>query len=246
VKRSLLCITICLAFTSLHGAPAEAQQFNSDSYLSKEHGMATLILTVGERNSILMNTFSLFPRWELTAAIYIYNADNDPKTDDGYSTSFYGKYMFFENRAKTGGFAVKAGTGMDPGYLATVGLQDAFQTYWTNAPVTVPLFGNKVSWDLMPGASVSFDYGENKRTAPSFTYSTRMAWYAFGPTASIVGEVFGSAGDVHTIPEYKMGLRWEPNQHVVLALTYGDEFHGDNGAGIEFGAMLFSPPFLKL
>jgi hypothetical protein len=206
--------------------------------------MATLILTVGDRNSILMNTFSLFPRWEFTAAVYIYNSDNDFKTDEGYSTSYYAKYMFYENKAKTGGFAVKAGTGMDPGYLVATGLEDAFQTYWMNAPATVPLFNNKLSWDIMPGASVTRDYGANKTTAPSFTYSTRMAWYVFGPEASICGEVFGSAGEVEAIPEYKIGLRWEPTQHVTLALTYGQEFEGSRGAGWEIGAMLFSPPFL--
>ena len=145
--------------TVLCGKQAQAQQFNSDSYLSKPHGMATIILTVGERNSIFMNTFSLFPRWEFTAAAYIYNGDANKKTNDGYSTTFYGKYMFYENKAKTGGFAVKAGTGIDPGYLATVGLQDAFQTYWMNAPTTLPLFDNRLSWDIMPGASVTLDYG---------------------------------------------------------------------------------------
>ena len=76
--------------------------------------------------------------------------------------------------------------------------------------------------------------------------STRLAWYAFGPTASIVGEVFGAVGEAETIPEYKIGWRWEPNQHVTLALTYGDEFHGNNGAGVELGAMLFTPQFLCL
>jgi hypothetical protein len=244
VKRSTLIFLSLLWFLASWGRPAEAQQYNSDSYLSKPHGMATIILTVGERNSIFMNTFSLFPRWEFTAAAYIYNGDADKKTNDGYSTTFYAKYMFYENKAKTGGFAVKAGTGLDPGYLATVGLQDAFQTYWMNAPATLPLLNDRLSWDIMPGASVTRDYGEGKGTASAFTYSTRMAWYAFGPTASIVGEVFGATGEAETIPEYKIGWRWEPNQHVVLALTYGDEFHGDNGAGVELGAMLFTPQFL--
>ena len=242
--RGFALLLISVAWlTVLCGKQAQAQQFNSDSYLSKPHGMATIILTVGERNSIFMNTFSLFPRWEFTAAAYIYNGDADKKTNDGYSTTFYAKYMFYENKAKTGGFAVKAGTGIDPGYLATVGLQDAFQTYWMNAPTTLPLFDNKISWDLMPGASVTRDYAGGG-AATAFTYSTRVAWYVFGPTGSLVGEVFGATGEAETIPEYKIGWRWEPNQHVVLALTYGDEFHGDNGAGIEVGAMLFTPQFL--
>lgn len=235
---------LALALSVLPGR-AGAQQFNSDSYLSKPHGMATIILTVGERNSIFMNTFSLLPRWEFTAAVYLYDADHDPKTDDGYSTSYYAKYMFHENKAKTGGFAMKAGTGMDPGYLSSVGLQDAFHTYWMNAPATIPLFDNKLSWDVMPGASVTFDQGNGTADRGAFTYSTRLAWYPTS-TWSLVGEVFGAEGGATTIPEYKIGPRWEPNQHVVLAVTYGQEFNGDNGARFEAGAMLFTPPFLKI
>jgi hypothetical protein len=41
---------------------------------------------------------------------------------------------------------------MDPGFLEErIGVDDAFKTYWTNAPLTVPLFGNKLSWDICPG-----------------------------------------------------------------------------------------------
>src|SRR5688572_21366224 len=75
----------------------QAQQFSSDSYISKPHGMATLILTAGERNIMTMTTFSLFPRWEFTFAAYVYRDDKNSLTDDGYSTSIYAKYMFYEN-----------------------------------------------------------------------------------------------------------------------------------------------------
>ena len=105
-------LSLCLA--AFAGGRAEAQQFNSDSYLSKPHGMATIILTYGERNSMFMNTFSLLPRWEFTAAAYVFNDDRNPSTDDGYSTSLYAKYMFYENEAKTGGFAVKVGNRTRP------------------------------------------------------------------------------------------------------------------------------------
>jgi hypothetical protein len=81
--------------------PAQAQQYNSDSYLSKPHGMATIIMTAGDRNFMWMITASLLPRWEFTTAAYVYDNDDDLKTDDGYSTSYYAKYMFYENKAKT-------------------------------------------------------------------------------------------------------------------------------------------------
>ena len=240
----LKCIII-IWIVVLAANTALGQQFNSDSYLSKPHGMATIILTAGERNFMIMNTFSLLPSWEFTVAAYIYNNDNDPTTDDGYSTSLYAKYMFYENKAKTGGFAVKAGTGLDPGYLdGSDRVNDAFKTYWMNAPATLPFFNNKLSWDLMPGASVTQHFGDEDKTAWAFTYSTRLAYYPFNPELSIVGEVFGSDGEVYAKPEYKVGLRWEPNQYAVIAATFGDEFHGTNGAGFEIGVMLFAPPFV--
>jgi len=63
---------------------------------------------------------------------------------------------------------------------------------------------------------------------------------------SVVGEVFGAAGEAEAIPEYKVGVRFELNQHATFALTYGEEFDGPNGARLEVGVMLFTPPFLKL
>lgn len=234
-------VTLAVCLAALTAERAEAQQFNSDNYLSKPHGMATIILTYGERNSMYMNTFSLLPRWEFTAAAYVYNDDRDPTTDDGYSTSFYAKYMVYENPAKTGGFAVKAGTGLDPGYLDEANrLKDGFRTYWTNAPVTFGLFDNKLSWDLMPGASVST--GADADTW-LFTYATRLAWYPTSPKWSAVGEVVGTEGEGAAPAEYRVGFRREPNQHAVFALTYDDEFEGDGGAGWEIGMMLFTPPF---
>jgi hypothetical protein len=239
-------IVFCLVIIT--NISVQGQQFSSDNYLSKPHGVATLILTYGQRNSMLMNTFSLFPRWEFTAAFYIYNSDNDPTTDDGYSTSFYFKYMIYENEAKTGGWAVKAGTGLDPGYLdAQDRLQDAFQTYWMNSPITLAFFDNTLSWDIMPGASVTKNYGSENETAWAFTYATRLAWYPFSPELSLVGEVMGSEGELNVPAEYRTGLRWEPSQYSVFAITYDHEFKGGTGgAGWEFGVMLFTPPFAKL
>lgn len=197
---SIFFLFICL--------PVMSQQFNSDNYLSKPKGVATIILTGGERNNMLMTTFSLFQNWEFTLAAYIYNSDKDPTTDEGYSTSYYFKYMLFENKAKTGGIAFKGGTGLEPGLLIdNVGLEDAFKTYWINSPATIPLFNNIVSIDLMPGASYTIDYEDEGNPAWSFTYSSRIGWYPFDPKFALVGEVFGSAGEANTKPEYKAGLR---------------------------------------
>ena len=249
MKISLINLTTGIVFVLLVliGSPVQGQQYNSDNYLSKPHGMATIILTYGQRNSMIMNTFSLFPRWEFTAAAYIYNNDDDPKTDDGHSTSLYAKYMIYENEAKTGGVAVKAGTGLDPGYLdGNDRVNDAFQTFWTNAPITIAFLDNRISWDIMPGASMTRHYGDEDKTVWAFTYSTRLAWYPFNPELSIVGEIYSSEGELDVPVEYRVGLRWEPSQYSVFAITYDDEFKGSNGAGWEFGVMLFTPPFAKL
>jgi hypothetical protein len=223
---------------------AQAQQFNSDSWFSKPYGVATIILTTGQRNTMLMNTFSLLPRWEFTFAAYLYNSDKNASTDDGYSMSLYAKYMIYENEAKNGGFAVKAGTGLDPGILdGTDRLNDGFKSYWMNAPMTLPFWGYRVSLDLMPGVSVTKNYGGSDKPAWAFTYSTRLALYPFGETFSVVGEVYGAEGQVRSKPEYRTGLRWEPTARAVFALTFDDEFHGSNGAGFEIGMMLFTPSF---
>ena len=243
IRSLVLASHLALGLAALGGNSAAAQQFNSDNYLSKPAGVATIILTYGERSNIVMTTFSLLPRWEFTTALYKVNADDDPNTDDGYSMSLYFKYMLFENAAKTGGVAFKGGTGLDPGYLSSVGVEDAFRTYWVNAPVTFPFFGNKVSLDLMPGASFTKDYGEEEEGAWAFTYSTRLAVYPASPKWALVGEVFGGEGEVTTIPEYKVGLRLEPNPYATFALTYGQEFAGTNGARLEIGMMLFTPSF---
>ena len=234
-----------MIFTSMM---VHAQQYNSDSWLSKPHGTVTIIPTIGERSSMLMGTYSLFPGWEFTNALYTYNEDNDLNTDDGHSQSYYAKYMFYENEAKTGGASVKFGTGMFPGTIKGEDRKnDAFNTYWANFPLTIPFSKNKFSWDIMPGASVTRKYDVNddeEENAIGFTYSTRLAWYAFSEMLAIVGEVFGTEGEVYAKPEYKIGLRWEPNPHVAWAITYGQEFNGNEGAGIELGIMIFTPQFL--
>ena len=225
-------------------SPALAQQFNSDNYLAKPHGMATLIVTTGEQTTMFMTTLSLFPNWELTAAAYLYNQDADRKTGEGYSGSAYAKYMIYENKAKTGGIAFKFGVGQQPSYVVDgTGFEGASQTLWVNSPLTLPFLDNRLSWDIMPGASVTRNYGDDEATVGAFTYSTRLAWYPKGPTLALVGEVYGAEGAAKLTPEYRAGLRWEPTTWANIAFTYGGTFNGMQGSGFEIGVMLFSPPF---
>lgn len=227
----------------LFATRVSAQQYNSDSWLAKPHGTVTIIPTVGQRNSMIMNTFSLIPEWEFTYAMYAYHKDNDILTDDGHSSSFYAKYMFYENKAHNGGAAVKFGTGLFPGMLkAEDKNNDAFSTYWINFPSTIPLAHN-LSWDIIPGTSYTKPESTEKSEGWGFTYSTRFAYYPFNPKLGIVGEAFGTEGERTSPPEYRIGLRWEKSPSTVFALTYGEQFNGSEGAGIEFGVMIFTPQF---
>jgi hypothetical protein len=231
---------VCLgASASVH-----AQQFNSDSWIAKQHGTATIILAAGQQSDMTMSTFSLLPNWEFTVAAYLFNRDDDRRTADGYSTSAYAKYMFWQNAAETGGGAIKAGVGMNPSYkLESVVYKTGSETFWTNAPITLPFFDNRLSWDIMPGGSVTLSYPRDGEEAFAFTYSTRLAWYPFSPKLALVGEAFGSVGQAVLAPDYRAGLRWEPDVYTNIALTYGGKFDGEQGAGVELGVMLFSPPF---
>ncbi|RYY08503.1 MAG: hypothetical protein EOO04_39905, partial [Chitinophagaceae bacterium] len=158
-QRTIIATAICTTILSFTTWQTFSQQYNSDSWLSKPHGTVTIIPTIGQRSSMMMGTFSLFPRWEFTLAYYVYNKDKEPLTDDGHSSTLYAKYMFYQNQAETGGAAVKFGTGMFPGTLKGEDkTTDAFNTYWVNFPCTVPFLDNKLSWDIMPGASMTRKY----------------------------------------------------------------------------------------
>ena len=222
-----------------------AQQFNSDNYLTMPHGTGTFVLTTGERNSGMVSSFALIKNFEFFAQAFLFR---DGRVDDysqHFTTTVYAKYMFWVNEANTGGAAVFLGFGKSPGFYAQDGYLPLHKNYWTALPVTIPFFNNTISWDIMPGALVDLDYGNNKETAWGFTYSTRVAVYKVIPKTAIVGEVFGTEGQAYSKPEYKVGLRWEPNSFIVPAISYGACFDGSPGAGFEIGVVIFSPPFLK-
>ena len=43
----------------------------------------------------------------------------------------------------------------------------------------------------------------------------------------------------------KAELADEPNDYIVPAITYGNNFSNGSAAGFEIGVMIFTPPFLK-
>ena len=237
-------LALVIVFTLL-SPRAEAQQFNSDNYITMPHGTFTFLLTYGQHYSTIIGTASLFPGWEFNVGSTNYRKDVETNTTDHFSTTLYVKHMFYENKSKTGGWAVMGGTGTYPGYLEAGTVTDSFKSYWVSAPITFPFFNNTLSWDIMPGVTVNLNQGNKDETAWSFTYSTRLAVYKIIPRSAIVGEVFGAEGKGGSKPQFKVGVRWE-SEHVVIAATYGAALDGSQGAGFEIGCMLFSPPFLKL
>lgn len=52
-------------------------------------------------------------------------------------------------------------------------------------------------------------------------------------------------GELYSKPEYKIGIRWEPNNTVIPALTYGAAFDGSKSSRFEIGVIIITPPFLK-
>ena len=88
---------------------------------------------------------------------------------------------------------------------------------------------------------------QKNETVWAFTYATRLAYYPFNPDAMLLlVKLWVLKANWTSQPEYRVGLRWEPSQYSVFAITYDHEFkNGTTGAGWEFGVMLFTPPFAK-
>ena len=239
---SLISITIFLLSLS----SVKAQQFNTDNYLTMPHGTGTFVLTAGQRNSGFVNSFALLPRWEFFAQGTLYWSNESEQIPQHFTTNLYAKYMPYENEEKTAGVGVFLGYGVSPSYYDRTELLARHTNFWTAVAATIPFFDNMISWDIMPGGMVDFDYGNNKKTAWGFTYSTRIAVYKIIPQSAIVGEIYGTTGELHSEAEYRIGIRWEPNNTVIPAITYGTGVEGSPGPGFEIGVMIFSPPFLKL
>lgn len=222
-----------------------SQQFNCDSYVTMPHGTGTFVLTTGQRNASMYATFTLLPKFELNFSTSMYWPVDSLNSPQHFSTNIFGKYMFWVNKNKNGGAAIFLGMGQSPGFYTKGDYSALHKNYWTALPVTIPFFNNTISWDIMPGALVDLDYGNDKKTAWGFTYSSRIAIYKIIPKTAIVAEVYGTSGDAYSAPEYKVGLRWEPNDYIIPAVSFGSAIDGTKGAGFEIGIIIFTPQYLK-
>ena len=67
--------------------------------------------------------------------------------------------------------------------------------------------------------------------------------YGVVPRSALVGEIYGTEGDINNPAQYRIGLRWEPSHSFVAAVTWSQAFDGSPSGGCEVGIMLFSPRF---
>lgn len=235
-----------LILTGAGCSVSKAQQFNSDNYLTMPKGTGTFILTAGQRNAGFISSFALLNRYEFFAQTTLFWDQPDDSISQHFTLNLYAKYMFWINKKKTGGGGIFLGYGNSPSYyLAADQFTALHKNIWSAVAITIPFFNNIVSWDIMPGALVDFEYKEKKNTAWGFSYSTRLAIYKIIPESAIVGEVYGTAGEAFSPAEYKVGVRWEPNDFIIPAISYGGSFNGSPGAGLEIGIIIFTPPFIR-
>lgn len=244
IKQRLVFVIITVILLQANENMVSAQQYNSDNYLTMPHGTGTFVITSGQRNSTLLMSFALIDRFEFFAQGNLYRDYRVEDYNQHFSTTVYAKYMFWLNEKKTGGGAAFLGFGKSPGYYNEYNYSELHKNIWTAIPFTIPLFNNTISWDIMPGALIDFAYGDNKETAWGITWSTRVAIYKIIPKTGIVGEVYGTEGDAYSKPEFKVGLRWEPNDFVIPAITYSAGLDGSLGAGFEIGVIIFTPKYL--
>lgn len=224
---------------------AVAQQFNTDNYLTMPHGTGTFVITAGQRSATLLSSFALIPKFEF---FFQANLFRDYRVDNyvqHFTTTVYAKYMFWVNKENNGGAAVFLGFGRSPGYYADTKYTELHKNVWTAFPITIPFFKNMISLDLMPGAMVDFNSKDKGEVACGFTWSSRVAVYKIIPKTAIVMEAYGTEGKASSQPEYKLGLRWEPNDFIVPAISYSSQFGRGYGAGLEIGIVIFSPQFIK-
>ncbi len=238
-------LLIILLFAQVLFTPSMAQQFVTDNYLAMPHGTETVVLTTGQRSANITTSFSLIRNWEFFAQANLFWAVVDQEIPQHFTASVFSKWMFWENQNKNGGGAFFLGYGKSPSYWQNTEFLEERKNVWSSFSFTFPLFNNFISWDIMPG--VILDWGDNFEinSVWSFTYASRIAVYKIIPKSAIVFETYGSEGEAFSPPEYKVGIRWEPNETIVPALTYSGRFDGSRGARIEIGVMIFSPRFLR-
>jgi len=130
---------------------------------------------MGQRNSTFINSFALVKNFEFFFQANLFRDFRIENYPQNFTTSVYAKYMFWANKQNNGGAAAFLGFGRSPCYYNNTEYTELHKNIWTAIPITIPLFKNMISWDLMPGALVDFNHEDESDVAWGFTWSTRMA-----------------------------------------------------------------------
>ena len=155
-------------------APAQAQQFMGDNQWTAPHGVSTQVITVGEEYSQYYFVLAAMDGLELNAQFIHYYDDPRDSTESHTSTMLYAKYRISENDAKTTGYSVFIGTGINPDYLEQGEVTQAFDSYFSTLTATYGWNNDRVLLDVMPGFTVNLDQGETGENAWGFTYTSRL------------------------------------------------------------------------
>ena len=83
-------------------ADLSAQQFNTDNYLAMPHGTISTTLTAGQRNSGVIASFALIPKFEFFAQATMFYENTSREIPSHFTTTVYAKYMFWVNDEKNG------------------------------------------------------------------------------------------------------------------------------------------------
>jgi hypothetical protein len=223
----------------LWAAPARGQQFTGDNQWVAPHGVATILLTVGQEYSNFMAVAALLPETEFNLGVTHFVDKPLDVTEGHYSGIFYVKRRLMQNEAGTAGWAVSVGTGLDPSHLEAGTETDTFESWFVNTSYTFAFLDGNVTWDLIPGVTVNLDKDQSSETAWGMTWCSRAAVYRIIPQSAIVGEAFGTAGEAYAEPSYRAGVRWE-SPRVVVAATYGNTVNGGGSPRFEIGAFVLT------
>ena len=137
-------LTLCALLLSIN-CVAGAQQFNADNQWVAPYGVGTVAATTGEEYSTLVLVAALVPEWKFNLGETHYDSSSEGLTESHHTGTLYVKHRFYENEQASGGLAIMAGTGIDPGHLEAGEVTDTFESWWANLVYTIPFNDGQVT-----------------------------------------------------------------------------------------------------
>jgi hypothetical protein len=151
--RAVVLFAACL----LTARPGSGQQFTGDNQWVAPKGVATFVLTVGQEYSTFLAVAALLRDTEFNIGVTRFVDDPFAQTGAHCSGIFYVKRRLKQNEAENAGWAVSAGTGIDPSHLEAGAVTDTL--------------------DLLPGVTVNLNRKRRSERAWGMTWCSRAAVY---------------------------------------------------------------------